>query len=107
MFTLQELQEDPTLLIDLKEEVREECEKLGEVTNVVLYDLEEDGLMSVRFKDPEVAAACALTMNGRFFGGRRVEAYVPESKEKFKQSKGSSEADEQARLNEYEKWLLE
>jgi len=37
MFTLDELQEDPTLLIDLKEDVREECELLGEVTNVTLY----------------------------------------------------------------------
>jgi HIV Tat-specific factor 1 len=39
MFTLQELKEDPTLLLDLKEDVREECEALGEVTNVVLYDV--------------------------------------------------------------------
>ncbi len=39
MFTLAELEEDPTLLLDLKEEVREECEKLGEVTNVTLYDV--------------------------------------------------------------------
>ena len=39
MFTLRELEEDPTLLLDLKEDVREECETLGEVTNVVLYDV--------------------------------------------------------------------
>lgn len=39
MFTLQELEEDAALLLDLKEEVREECETLGEVTNVVLYDV--------------------------------------------------------------------
>jgi hypothetical protein len=39
MFTLSELKEDPTLLIDLKEDVREECELLGEVTNVTLYDV--------------------------------------------------------------------
>jgi HIV Tat-specific factor 1 len=39
MFTLQELEEDASLLLDLKEEVREECSTLGEVTNVVLYDV--------------------------------------------------------------------
>lgn len=39
MFSLQELEEDPTLLLDLKEDVREECETLGEVTNVTLYDV--------------------------------------------------------------------
>lgn len=38
MFTLQGLEEDASLLLDLKEDVREECASLGEVTNVVLYD---------------------------------------------------------------------
>jgi HIV Tat-specific factor 1 len=39
MFTMKELEEDASLLLDLKEDVREECEGLGEVTNVVLYDV--------------------------------------------------------------------
>lgn len=38
MFTLEELEKDATLLLDLKEDVREECNTLGDVTNVVLYD---------------------------------------------------------------------
>ena len=79
MFTLQELEEDATLLLDLKEDVREECESLGEVTNVTLYDVrrsltpielrlilhdnpqkEEDGIMTIRFKDELAAQACIL-----------------------------------------------
>lgn len=39
MFTLQELAEDPSLSLDLKEDVRTEAETLGEVTNVTLYDV--------------------------------------------------------------------
>ena len=39
MFTLEDLEKDATLLLDLKEDVREECSSLGEVTNVVLYDV--------------------------------------------------------------------
>jgi HIV Tat-specific factor 1 len=39
MFSLQELEEDTSLLLDLKEDVRDECSALGEVTNVVLYDV--------------------------------------------------------------------
>lgn len=39
MFTQQELEKDPTLLLDLKEDVREECEGIGKVTNVTLYDV--------------------------------------------------------------------
>ncbi|CAG8802280.1 29215_t:CDS:2, partial [Racocetra persica] len=38
MFTLEELENDVSLILDLKEDIREECQKLGEVTNVVLYD---------------------------------------------------------------------
>jgi len=58
MFTLQELEEDPATLIELKEDVRDECEKLGEVTKVVLFDGEEDGVMSVRFANEEDALKC-------------------------------------------------
>lgn len=47
MFTLDELQEDATLLIDLKEDVREECDTLGNVTNVVLYDASVNPMMLV------------------------------------------------------------
>lgn len=79
MFTLNDLAEDASLLLDLKEDVREECSSLGEVTNVVLYDvglqfeflnknkadtvpfqLQEDGVMTVKFKDPISAQACIL-----------------------------------------------
>lgn len=58
MFTLKELEEDPTAILDLKEDIREECEKLGDVTNVVLYDKEEDGIVSIRFANAESAKAC-------------------------------------------------
>ncbi|KAG5645215.1 hypothetical protein DXG03_006733 [Asterophora parasitica] len=57
MFTLQELAEDAALLLDLKEDVREECASLGDVTNVVLYDKEKDGIMTVKFRDPVSAKA--------------------------------------------------
>ncbi|SRR6266851_3327277 len=52
MFTLKELEEDPSLLLDLKEDVREECETLGEVTNVVLYDVRRYLFSVVRFSPP-------------------------------------------------------
>ena len=67
MFTLQELEDDPTAILDIKEDIREECEKLGEITNVVLYDEEPDGIVSVRFKDPTAAKACvSVSKNNRF-----------------------------------------
>lgn len=39
VFTREELEADPVLMLDLKDDMRSECEKLGEVTNVILYDV--------------------------------------------------------------------
>ena len=58
MFTTNYLQDDPAALLDIKEDIREECAKLGAVTNVILYDKEPNGIVSVRFVDAEVAQAC-------------------------------------------------
>ena len=63
MFTLQELEEDPAAILDIKEDIREECSKLGEVTNVTLYDKEADGVASVRYVTPEAAQACIRVSN--------------------------------------------
>lgn len=87
MFTLQELEEDPAALLDIKEDIREECAKLGPVTNVVLFDQEEEGIVSVKFQTPEAAEACVKLMHGRSFDGRIVEAYFATGKERFRKSR--------------------
>ncbi|KAI5120978.1 hypothetical protein M0805_006650 [Coniferiporia weirii] len=112
MFTLKQLKEDATLLLDLKEDVREECSTLGEVTNVVLYDEEPEGVMTVKFRDPISAQACILKMQGRFFDGRRVEAALYNGKNRFKRSgthddvDGEGDAAEKMRLDEFANWLM-
>ncbi|KAH9946981.1 hypothetical protein B0H21DRAFT_741200 [Amylocystis lapponica] len=111
MFTLEELEEDASLLLDLKDDVREECSTLGEVTNVVLYDKEPDGVMSVKFRDPLSAQACVLKMNGRFFAGRRVEAALYAGKQRFRRSVDDVLGDagdegEKKRLDDFAQWLM-
>ena len=39
MFAPEDLDKDPKLLLELKEDVREEAETLGDVTSVILYDV--------------------------------------------------------------------
>lgn len=58
MFTLDELDEDPAAILDIKEDIRDECSKLGQVTNVVLYDKETDGVVSVKFSSEAAAENC-------------------------------------------------
>ncbi|KAF9049722.1 hypothetical protein BJ165DRAFT_1453040 [Panaeolus papilionaceus] len=112
MFTLKDLEKDASLLLDLKEDVRDECSSLGEVTNVVLYDKEPEGIMTVKFKDLVSAQACVLKMDGRFFDGRRVEAALFTGRQRFKRS-GASDAladegdDESKRLDDFADWLMQ
>ncbi|KAH6657498.1 hypothetical protein BKA67DRAFT_190280 [Truncatella angustata] len=86
MFTLQELEEDPAALLDIKDDIREECEKLGAVTSVTLYDLEKDGVVSVKFQSPKSAEACVEMMDGRAFDGRTVRATFATGREKYRKS---------------------
>ncbi|KZO98919.1 hypothetical protein CALVIDRAFT_535020 [Calocera viscosa TUFC12733] len=110
MFTLDELASDPALLLDLKEDVREECEALGHVTNVILYDKEPEGVMTVKFRDLVSAQACILKMNGRYFDKRRIVAELYTGRQRFKRSGDdmSEEVDdaEKQRLDEFAAWLM-
>ncbi|KDQ27602.1 hypothetical protein PLEOSDRAFT_51142 [Pleurotus ostreatus PC15] len=112
MFTLKELEEDASLLLDLKEDVRDECSTLGEVTNVTLYDKEPDGVMTVKFREPLSAHACIVKMNGRFFSGRRIEASLFVGKQRFKRSgtgdeiTGDGDEAEKKRLDDFANWLM-
>ncbi|PVU91967.1 hypothetical protein BB561_004106 [Smittium simulii] len=51
MFTQEELKSDITLLIDLKEDIREECERVGTVLSIKIYEDSLDGLVTVKFSD--------------------------------------------------------
>lgn len=107
MFTLQELEADPTLLLDLKEDIREECEKVGEVTNVIIYDQHPEGVVSVRYKDKESAELCVKLMSGRYFAGQKVEADIYDGHTKYESTKTKEELEEEEkqRLDRYAKWL--
>ncbi|KAF2401204.1 hypothetical protein EJ06DRAFT_529333 [Trichodelitschia bisporula] len=110
MFTLQELADDPAALLDIKDDIRDECSKLGAVTNVVLYDKEPAGVVTVRFGTVEAAQACVLMMSGRHFDGRQVVAYISDGTERFKKSGGGGHAfeedeeEQQARLKRLAEW---
>lgn len=109
MFTLAELEQDKSLLLDLKNDVREECEKLGEVTNVVLYDQEAEGVMSVRFKKEFSAQECIKMMNGRYFAGQQVQAMLYDGKKRYlRTTKHTEDEDgegEEERLEKFGAWL--
>lgn len=71
---------------------------------------EPEGIMSVRFKEEASAQACLLRMNGRHFGGRRIEAFFADPKVKYQKSKKGDdvfqdEEEEKQRLEKFSQWL--
>lgn len=86
MFTLKELEEDPAALLEIKEDVRDECSKLGTVTSVTLYDLEPEGIVRVKFREAKSAQECINIMGGRHFDGRTVEASLASPADKFRKT---------------------
>lgn len=105
MFTLEELAEDPSLYLDIKDDLRQQCEEFGKVTSVVLYDQEPEGIMTVRFGNAQDASECVRKMDGRGYEYRKLEAYIAKEREKFKKtSKTDADAeDDEKRLEAFSK----
>ena len=90
MFTLEELEEDEDLAEDIEEDTREECSKFGEVENVVLFDAEPEGVITVRFANSTAAKACIKKMDGRAYERRYLEAKMANGTERF-QKRGKAQ----------------
>ncbi|XP_017581205.1 HIV Tat-specific factor 1 [Pygocentrus nattereri] len=76
MFHPKDFEEDPLVLNEYREDLRTECEKFGEVKKVIIFDRHPDGVASVAFKEPEGADVCQVTLDGRWFGGRKLSAQL-------------------------------
>ncbi|TKY52033.1 HIV Tat-specific factor 1-like [Spatholobus suberectus] len=74
MFTPAEMRADENLRLELEEDVKEECTKLGPVDSVKICENHPQGVVLVRFKDRKDAQRCIELMNGRWFGGRQIHA---------------------------------
>lgn len=85
-FTLEQIEKDVGDIIEIKQDMREEAEEFGKVTNVVLYDEEPEGIIGIRFAEKEAAEKFANACNGRFFDNRKLDVKVAEDKLKFKKS---------------------
>ncbi|OEH76228.1 RNA recognition motif-containing protein [Cyclospora cayetanensis] len=58
---------------DLKEEMREECRRFGDVDAVQVEIIKGDVRIFVAFKEAGAAAAAAPQLHGRWFGGRQIK----------------------------------
>ncbi len=59
----------------MESDVLEECEKLGEVIRIRIFEFNPEGVVEVKFKEAVAAQECIDLMNGRNYGGKTVECF--------------------------------
>lgn len=74
MFHPMDFEDDPLVLNEIREDLRVECSKFGQIKKLLLFDRHPDGVASVSFRNPEEADHCIQTLDGRWFGGRQITA---------------------------------
>ena len=104
MFEVKEFAEDPRLILEYRNDLREECtEKCGPVKKVEIYDNNPEGVAAIHFSDFDHADACIALMNGRFFAGRRLTAESWDGKTRYRVNETEEEAEK--RIKEWDKFL--
>lgn len=103
MFDPVEFEHDASLILEYKTDIREECERFGEVKRVDIYDRHPEGVAAVVFKEFESADQCLEKMHGRWFAQRQLKAELWDGKTKYKIKETQEEAEK--RLESWDKFL--
>ena len=76
MFSLAEMEQNPERYVqELEEDILMECKtRCGDVRKIRIYQHNPQGVVSVCFKFPQAAAKCVSLMDGRWFGGKQIQA---------------------------------
>jgi len=105
IFELRQFEENPSLLIDLEEEVKESCSKYGVVKKVVIYDNNPEGVVTITFESAEMADQAVRMLNNRLVDGRRLEAHLWDGETKYKVEETEEQREE--RMSRWAKFISE
>ncbi|KAJ4296516.1 hypothetical protein N0V90_006561 [Kalmusia sp. IMI 367209] len=98
-FQLEDLEEDAAAILEIKEDMRNAAEKYGEVTKVVLYDREPEGILSVRFKEFEEAEAFCKAYNGKGYNNDKLQLSIADDRPRFKKTSKENASDDDVEDN--------
>lgn len=104
VFRKEELEKDPLLELDLKEDIQEECDRheIGkDITKIILYDISE--CFMVKFNKAALSLKCVEVLNGRYFDGLKLDVKLYNG-EKLEKSRSTDE-NEEDRLNQFGNWI--
>lgn len=68
--------EDACMITEIRDDIREECDKLGPVKKVILFDRHPEGVVSVKFGIHEAADDAVKGFDKRWFAGKQIEAHL-------------------------------
>lgn len=97
MFHPMDFEDDPLVLNEIREDLRVECSKFGQIRKLLLFDRHPDGVASVSFREPEEADHCIQTLDGRWFGGRQITAQAWDGTTDYQVEETSREREERLR----------
>ncbi|XP_054435528.1 17S U2 SnRNP complex component HTATSF1 [Pteronotus mesoamericanus] len=103
MFHPMDFEDDPLVLNEIREDLRVECSKFGQIRKLLLFDRHPDGVASVSFRNPEEADYCIQTLDGRWFGGRQITAQAWDGTTDYQVEETTREREE--RLKGWESFL--
>ncbi|NP_001083090.1 HIV Tat-specific factor 1 [Xenopus laevis] len=104
MFHPKDFEEDPLVLNEIREDLRSECEKFGQVKKLLIFDQHPDGVASVAFKEANEGDLCIQALNGRWFGGRQLAVEPWDGVTDYQIEETSREREE--RLKGWENFLV-
>uniref|UniRef100_A0A1Y1KVS6 RRM domain-containing protein n=1 Tax=Photinus pyralis TaxID=7054 RepID=A0A1Y1KVS6_PHOPY len=94
---------DVSLILEIQQDLREECSKCGTVKKVIMYDQHPEGVAQVNMKEPEEADAVVQLLNGRWFGKRKLFAEIWDGRTKYKIAETDSQITQ--RIEKWDKFL--
>ncbi|KAF9740700.1 hypothetical protein PMIN06_005027 [Paraphaeosphaeria minitans] len=106
-FTLDQIndEEDEGAVLEIKDDMRKAAEKFGEVTNVVLYDKEPDGILTVRFKELESAEAFVNAFDGKRYNGENLRLSVADDRPRFQKTTKEDASDVEDNVRRMEAYM--
>ncbi|KAL6214076.1 hypothetical protein ACLB2K_013514 [Fragaria x ananassa] len=73
MFDPKEIEAEPDIDVDIKEDVQEECSKYGKLKHIFV-DKNTAGLVYLRFENTQAAINARQVLHGRWFAGKMITA---------------------------------
>jgi len=107
VFKQEDLSSDPIFVKNLKDEIKDECEKIGPVQKVRVFQNNPDGVVEIRFIHTTSADKCVVKMNGRFFDKKKISAEIWDKVTKYNLNEDFNEDDDLKKWENFGKYIEE